>query len=535
MGKDNGIWIILKGFFLAFFILFFFYPLMLVLLKSFSLNGTGISGFLDLLISNKQLIWNSFYQASFSTLFAVLIGVPAAFLIARREFPGKKLVRALSLIPFVFPSILVVISFVIIFGNNGWINNFLKDFLFFETHIQFLYGFSGIILAHVFYNFPLVMRFVSSSWENLDITMKEASKTLGANKFQTFFRVTLPQLLPSIIASASLVFIFTFMSFAIVLSLGGLQFSTLEVEIFRQLFRKIDFGAGALLAMFQFLALSVFALIYYHFSKNQIKEKVNPEKPSKINLKSFTGFIESVSLLLIVLSILLPIFSLIMFSFFDQNGFTLRAFEKIFFPGQVSLFGTTALSAIAYSLGLALFASVIATVLGMVASLKQTKIFFVNIFVGSSIAVSIITLAFGYFLGFGSGELWIIAIGHSVLAFPFAYRVLNNAVSKIDQESIDSAKTLGANDFQIFQKIQFPRIKNALFVSLAFSFAISLGELGLVLVLYDGIYATMPVYIYRLLTTFDLPAATGMGIILVSISFLSFYIIEYFSKDTQVF
>ncbi|MCH7902210.1 ABC transporter permease subunit [archaeon] len=224
-----------------------------------------------------------------------------------------------------------------------------------------------------------------------------------------------------------------------------------------------------------------------------------------------------------------------MFSFFDQNGFTLRAFEKIFFPGQVSLFGTTALFSIALSLGLALFASIIATILGLIASLKQTKVFFVNIFVGSSIAVSIITLAFGYFLGFGSGEIWIIAIGHSILAFPFAYRVLNNAVSKIDQESIDSAKTLGANDFQIFRKIQFPRIRNSLFVSLAFSFAISLGELGLVLVLYDGIYATMPIYIYRLLSTFDLPAATGMGIILVSISFLSFYIIEYFSKDAQVF
>ncbi len=531
MGKNNYI-LTAKTFFLLFFFVFFFYPLILVLIKAFT--KTSVS-FIDVLVSNKKLIWNSFFQASVSTVFSLLIGIPAAFILAKRNFFGKKFVKAVSLIPFVFPSILVVISFVIIFGNNGWINYFLKNFFGFESHVQFLYGFSGIILAHVFYNFPIVMRFVSDSWENLDVKMKETAKTLGAGKKQVFFNITLKQLMPSILASALLVFIFCFMSFAIVISLGGIQFSTLEVEIYRQITRNLNFGTASILALFQFIFLSLIGLIYFHYSKKySIKEKGIKEKPKNISLNSVKGIIEALFVVVLVFSVLLPIIALVFFAFFNQETgtFTLKAFEKIFYSGK-SLSGTTPLLSVFYSLIIALIASITATLTGLIGSLKKISI--INFFVASSVSVSVITLGLGYFIGFGSGNLFFIALGHSILAFPFTFRILKNALNKIDKESIDSAKTLGANEIEVLKKIQFPRIKNALFVALGFSFAVSLGELAFVLVLYDGIYPTMPVYIYRLLTTFDLFAASAMGLILIAVSFIVFYSIEFFSKDTRVF
>jgi len=528
MGKNN-VFIAMKILFLGFFFIFFFFPLITVILKVLE---SDFSSFLSVLISNQKLIWNSFFQAGVSTFFCLLIGIPAAFIVARRNFKGKKFIKALSLIPFVFPSILIVISFVIVFGNNGWINHFLKNVFGLKEHIQFLYGFSGIILAHTFYNFPLVMRFVSDAWEKLDITMKESAKSLGADKFQVFWNVTLRQLMPSIIASASLVFIFCFMSFAIVITLGGIQFSTLETEIYRQITRNINFSLGAFLALFQFIVLGLIGLIYFYFSKKfQIKEKAVLEQPKKIN------FFEKAFLLILVCFILLPIIALIVFSFFNQGTgeISFKAFEKIFFSGNTNLLGTTALSSIGFSLIIALIASVIASLMGLIASLKQTKISLINVFVASSLAVSVITLAFGYLIGLKSGNLLIIALGHSILAFPFSFRVINNALNKIDEESLDSAKTLGANELEVFKEVQFPRIKNALMVSLSFCFAVSLGELGFILVLYDGIYATMPVYIYRLLGTFDLVAASAMGLILILISFIAFYAIEIYSKNEQVF
>jgi len=538
VGKNNVIWLIAKAFLAFFFLLLFLYPLLLIIFKTIILKPETIELIPKIILSNTTLLWNSFFQATVSTFFAVLLGIPLAFIIARRSFPGKKILKSLSLIPFVFPSILVVVSFVIIFGNNGWINSFLKNYLFFPFHIQFLYGFLGIILAHVFYNFSLVARFVSSSWENLDISMKEAAKTLGANKLQVFLKITLPQLIPSILASASLVFIFTFTSFAIVLSLGGISFTTLEVEIFRQITRNLNFGVGTVLAFVQFLILLIVVLLYLFFSKKyNIKEKGFREIPKKLSLSTLQGFVETAFLVLSILFIILPIFSLVMFAFINsQTGeFSIRAFVKIFFSTNSSLLGTTPLHSVFFSLSFAFFASIIATFVALIASLKQTKIGLVEAFLSASIAISIITLGFGYLLGFGSGNFIVIILGHSILAFPFAFRIIKNALSKIDRESIDAARTLGANQWRVFLFVQLPRIKNAIIVSMAFCFAVSLGELGFVLILYDGIFATMPVYIYRLISTFDLGAATAMGLILVFISFISFYTIEHFSKDSQVF
>jgi len=535
MGKNNY-FLIIKILFFCFFFLLFFYPIALILIKSFSMDKS--IDLVNILISNEKLIWNSFFQATISTFFCLLIGIPAAFIVARRNFFGKRFVKALSLIPFVFPSILVVISFVIVFGNNGWINYFLQNYLFFNNDVQFLYGFSGIILAHTFYNFPLIMRFVSGSWENLDTTMKETAKTLGADKIQVFFNVTLKQLMPSIIAGASLVFIYCFMSFAIVISLGGIQFSTLEVEIYRQITRNLNFSVAGFLALIQFIILSLVGLIYFYYSKKyEIKEKVLKEKPKNLSLNSLTGITETVFLVVMVLFIVLPIIALIFFAFInpETGQVSFKAFEKIFFSESKSLSGTTPLLSIFYSLLLALITSIIATLMGLIASLKQTRVSIINFFIASSVAVSVITLAFGYLLGFGSGNLIVIALGHSILAFPFSFRVLNNALNKIDLESIDSARTLGANEIEVFKKVQFPRIKNALFVSIAFCFAVSLAELGFVLVLYDGAYATMPVYIYRLLATFDLVAASAMGLMLILVSFIAFYAIELFSKNVRVF
>jgi len=526
MGSNN-VWLVGKLVLISFFLIFFLYPLSLILLRiPVEIN------FIEVILKNSRLLWNSFYQAFISTIIAVLIGIPTAFLIARRNFKGKKIIKSLSLIPFVFPSILVVLSFIIILGNNGWVNNLLE--LLGLERIQFLYGFTGIILAHSFYNFPLVMRFVSDAWEKLDKNLKEAAKTLGANKSQVFLKITLPRLMPAILSSAALVFIFTFMSFTIVITLGGILFTTFETEIYRQITRNLNFELAALLSLIQFFFLMGIVFIYNYFgSKFLVSEKGFIEKAKNIDLKSIQGIAEQALLLLLILVITLPLLSLISFAFFDDNGFSLNAFEKIF-SGKESVTGTTALNSITFSLVIGLFSSLIAVVIGLLASLKETKVKGLSLILSASLGLSVITLGFSYYLGFGSGLLIPIIIGHSLIAFPFSFRIISNSLNKIDKESLEVSKTLGANSIQVFKRIQFPRIRNSLITAFIFSFAVSLGELGFILVLYDGIIASMPIYIFRLLSTFDLQSATAMGLILVFISFLSFYSIELFSKDVSL-
>jgi len=531
MGKNNDFRGIAGLFVTGIFLVFLVYPLMSVFLSSFS--GQNFS---ELIFSNLPLIWNSLYQAFFSTVFSILFGIPLAFVLAKRNFPGKTVVKSLSLVPFVFPSILVVLSFVIVFGNNGWINNFLAYFFGFETPVKFIYGFSGIILAHIFYNFPLVAKFVSESWENIDYEMEEAAKSLGASPITVFLKITLPQLVPSILAAGSLVFIYTFMSFAIVITLGGIQFTTLEVEIYRLITRNLDFAAGSALALVQFLILSAVVFVYFYFSKKySISSKGNQFKKKNINLFSSNGFTEALIIVFSVLFIMLPLSSIFIFAFSEPStgSFSVASFIKIFSANE-SVTGSTAINSVFYSLLIAFISGIFATFIGLLAGISKEKISPLLVIFSSSVAISIITLAFGYYLSFGSG-LWIIIAGHAIVAFPFSFRIINNSLDKISNEIVLTARTLGADQIKVFSEIQFPRIKKAIITSVIFSFAVSLGELGLVLVLYDGIYATMPVYIYRLISSFDLHAAAAMGVVLISLSFISFYLIEKISPERTVF
>ena len=309
------------------------------------------------------------------------------------------------------------------------------------------------------------------------------------------------------------------------------------MEIFRQVSRNLDLGLASILAISQFLILALAGFVYLHFSRKYAIPSRGPrEAPSKISMRSLSGLAESIFLLLIVSFVALPLIALVSYAFFDprSGSLSLSVFGKIFVQSETSLFGVPAISSVFYSLSFALIASLLATLFGLVASLKQSRVPFIGFFLASSVAVSIVTLGFGYLIGFGSGSFMVIALSHSVLAFPFAFRVLSNALSKIDPETIDSARTLGASDNEVFLSIQLPNIRGALLVSMAFSFAVSLGELALVLILFDGLFPTMPVHIYRLITTYDIPAAAAMGLILVGVSFLCFYVIEFFAREEQV-
>ncbi|MDA3939726.1 MAG: ABC transporter permease subunit, partial [Spirochaetia bacterium] len=185
---------------------------------------------------HRRIISFTLFQALLSTLFTIILGLPGAWLLATKDFPGKKLLKAVSAVPFVLPSILVVLGFVIFFGNNGFLNKTLMSLTGqSEPVFKILYSLKAIILAHTFYNFPIVLRLVSTLWEKLDPSIANAAMSLGAGKIRLFFTITLPQILPAILASAALVFVFCFTSFAVILVLGGgPAYTTIEVEIYRQ-------------------------------------------------------------------------------------------------------------------------------------------------------------------------------------------------------------------------------------------------------------------------------------------------------------
>ena len=155
-------------------------------------------------------------QALCSTAVALIVGVTAAFFTARRQFFGKRFLLSLSSVPLCIPSLLIALGFVSFFGMSGTLNTLLKALLHTDTPpLTFLYSFSGIIIAHGFYNFPLVMSNVHDAWSTIPQEQAEAARLLGARESRIFTTVTLFQLLPAIVSSCMLVFLYCFFSFSI--------------------------------------------------------------------------------------------------------------------------------------------------------------------------------------------------------------------------------------------------------------------------------------------------------------------------------
>ena len=167
-------------------------------------------------------------------------------MLARLRFPGRTLVRALVTIPFVMPTVLVASAFLALGVERSL---------------------GAILLAHVFFNYAVVVRVVGELWRHLDPHEEAAARVLGASRWRAFREVTLPALRPGIVAAATITFLFCFTSFGVILLLGGPTRSTIETEIYRQTTRFLDLPLAAALSIVQLVTVVVLLWLAGRFER----------------------------------------------------------------------------------------------------------------------------------------------------------------------------------------------------------------------------------------------------------------------------
>src|SRR6266498_5294188 len=242
---------------LSFLIVAFFFPLSHILALTFDLNTLTSSNLLLAL----HVLRFTFYQAILSTVLTLLLGLPSAFLFARYDFRGKSLLRALTAVPFMLPTVVVAAGFSALLGPRGLIHT-----LFPLSSFPFVGTLWAILIAHIFYNTTIIVRVVGNALSSLDPKLEAAARSLGADSFHVWWNVILPILRPSIFAASLLVFLFDFTSFGVILLLGGSQFATLEVEIYLRVLKLPNLPLAALLSVIQLICTLIFSLIYTYFA-----------------------------------------------------------------------------------------------------------------------------------------------------------------------------------------------------------------------------------------------------------------------------
>jgi len=514
---------------LAFLGIFYFYPLASIFGLSLARSENGwFAPFAEAFQSDtvQRVFWFTLWQAALSMLLTLLVGLPGAYLIARYQFRGKALLRAITGVAFVMPTLVVAAGFNALLGPKGWINAGLMTlFQLDQPPIEFINTMGAILVAHVFYNVSIVLRLVGDFWTRLDPRLEQAARSLGANRWQTFRQVTLPLLAPAIAAAALLIFIFDFTSFGVILVLGGPHFATLEVEIYYQTISLFNLPLAAVLSILQLICTLVLTLVYTHLS-NQVSRPLTQRSQAVtqrqlINWRTriFAGM--TVGFLLILTTA--PLLALAARSVASLQaeriregvltpGLTLDFYHALASNEQQSLFYAPPSTAIAISIGYATTTVILALLMGLPAAWalslnRKSKINRVlDPILMLPLGTSAVTLGLGFIVALDTPPLdlraspLLIPVAHTLVAFPFVVRSLTPALQSIQPRLRQAAAILGASPGQVLRQIDLPLVGRALLVAATFAFTISIGEFGATAMIARPEYPTIPIVIYRYLS-----------------------------------
>lgn len=527
-----------RGRYIHLVLLFLFYlPVLTILTRAF-LAGNALVNLWSFLKSPlfANTLSFSLAEAFLSAFFSLLLAFPGAYFFGRYNFPGKPLIRSLLVLPFMLPGILVVLGMVVFYGRNGTLNSLLAR-MFPASGWKFtgLYGFWGIILAHVFYNFTFCLRVLGESWERIDPKLREASAILGGGPFLTFTRITLPLLAPTIAYLFTLVFLYSFLSFTVVLVLGGYLYKTFEVLIYIEYNVRFQFGRAALIATIQILLLAGVLYLQAFFGRRSARHSYVGELP-RLRFKNNPAavVIALIYLVLTALFFLSPVCAVLVRSFNERGlpggPFTLENYLLLFTEGFRFTVGVRFLAVLGTSLLLAVTVAFLTVGLAyFLARARRNRSWGkTDLWLQLPLGVSFLTFAFGVMLLAGKVlPSWLLIIWAQLfLAFPLIYSLLRTARRELGEGVLEAAATLGASPAGVFWTIEFPLMKRAIGTAMAYAMAFSLGDLAAVLVLGRGEVVTLSVAIYRLIGHYRFAQATALGTIFILLSLLIFLGIE---------
>jgi thiamine transport system permease protein len=441
-----------------------------------------------------RVMWFTLWQAVVSTAITIVVGLAPAYVIARFDFPGRRLLDSALVAVFVLPTVVVGAAVLAVMPSS------------FER------GVVAIIAAHVLFNLAVVVRTVGAVLATLPRDREAAAATLGASPRRVFGEITLPAIIPAIGAAASIVFVFTFTSFGVVRIVGGVRNSTIEVEIWRQATRFGDIGSAATLTVVQLAALAAMIAVMAQLQRRRSRalgltvagQRRRPRRGGQRRLVAITSLGTTAI-------VLVPMVALVERSLRSGDDYSLHAWRHLgaaeVRPG-LSI-GADPAGAMLTSLRVMVVAVLFATVVGSIAALAIAAATgggkLLDTAMMLPIATSAVTIGFGILITFDQDPFdwrssWLIVpIGHALVAIPFVVRTILPVLRGVEVRRLEAAATLGASPLWAWRSVILPHVRRPLVVAAGLAAAISLGEFGATSFLSRSGQETMPIAIERLL------------------------------------
>lgn len=464
------------------------------------------------------VLWFTVWSAGAATVVTLLLGLPATFVLYRLRLPGRRFLRALVVMPFVMPTVVVGVAFRTLLAPSGALGALRLD----GTPV-------AIIAAMVFFNLAVVVRTVGSMWEHLDPRREQAAAALGATPWQVLRTVTLPTLAPAVIAAASIVFLFCATAFGAVLTLGGLRYSTVETEIYLLTTQFLDLQAAAALSLLQLVVVT--GLLYAaHVTRTRREHAVERATARSVArpVRRRDAPVLGLSLLALVL-VVTPVLTLVLGSLRVDDGWGLAHYRALGTTGGGSALLVPVTEALANSWRVAVDATLLAMFLGCLVALVVSRrgrsraerrgIGLLDAVFMLPLGVSAVTLGFGFLITLDRPPLdlrtspVLVPIAQAMVALPLVVRTISPVLRSIEPRHRQAAASLGASPLRVLRTVDLPVVWRPLLAATGFAFAVSLGEFGATSFLARPEQPTLPVVIYELISR---PGADNYGMALAA-------------------
>ena len=495
---------------LAFLTIFFAWPVLAIVGRGFLADGP----FFEVLVRPRtvRLIGFTIAQEAIASIVCVVVGVPIAHVLYRLRFRGRGLLRVLVIVPFVMPTVVVGVAFRTLLREGGILGSLGLDGTF-----------AAILLALVFFNIAVVVRTVGGTWEGLDGRQEDAARVLGASPMRVFLTITVPRLAPSIVAAASIVFLFCSTAFGVVLVLGGTRFGTIETEIWLLTTQFLDLRAASVLSITQLVVVVALLAIAARARGRSVAQGRVAATSAARRLRPTDALPLAVAIVTAAL-LAVPVLALLLRSLQSSAGWGLGNYLALAGTGTRNALVVPVWEALGNSLAIALQAMVIAVVIGLAASLVLSRTprtargrRALEIFDGAlmlPLGVSAVTLGFGFLVTLNQPPLdlrsspILVPIAQALVALPLVVRTVLPVLRGIDPRLREAAAVLGATPGRVVRDVDLAVVARPALAASGLAFAVALGEFGATTFLSRPDHPTLPVVIYRLIS---LPGGDNFG------------------------
>ncbi len=497
----------------AFLGVFFAWPVAAMIGRGIAPGGVvDLTGFVDVLSRPRiiRLIGLTIGQAALASIVCIAVGLPMAHVLYRLRFRGRAIARALVILPFVLPTVVVGVAFRTLLRDGGPLGFLRLDGTF-----------AAILLALVFFNIAVVVRTVGSAWEGLDPRQEDAARVLGAGPVRVFLTVTLPRLGPSLAAAASIVFLFCATAFGVVLVLGGTRFGTIETEIYLLTTQFLDLRGAAVLSVTQ-LAVVVLVLVVVGRARGTAQRRVAAVQVARrVRTVDAPAIVTTIT---VALALSLPLVALVERSLRVHGGYGLDNYLLLGSTGSRNALVVPVWVALGNSLQIALQATLLALTIGVIASLVLSRtprsiagrrgLSALDGALLLPLGVSAVTVGFGFLITLNQPPLdlrsspVLIPVAQALVALPLVVRTILPVLRSIDPRLRESAAVLGAGPWRVLRDVDLTIVAKPVIAASGFAFAVALGEFGATSFLARPDRPTLPVVIYRLI---GLPGGDNFG------------------------